>query len=126
MTMRYSCSGCIFSSGRKCNIETHILRKNKCCENPKLIDTPLTNCKYCNNSIKTITKIDHIEEHLKVCEKYLNKITLSQTLTELLTPIDTIPSTELHMKNIMSEDCILSQIINTDKNKIKRITISYK
>ncbi len=81
MNKRYSCSGCLFQSGRRNVLTRHILRKIKCSENPKLIDNPIIKCKYCNSYIKTITNIDHIENHLKVCESYNNNITTNTTNT---------------------------------------------
>ncbi len=67
---RFSCSVCGYESGIKDNLKKHINSKTLHANEktiPYIIDTPTISCKYCLASVKTMTKINHMEEHMKTC-----------------------------------------------------------
>ncbi len=67
---RFSCSACKYEAEIKSKVERHIssktLHKNEKTL-PYVIDTPTITCKYCLASVKTMTRINHMEEHMKTC-----------------------------------------------------------
>lgn len=67
---RYNCSGCDYSSGHKADMKKHVAKKNKCCDEPCLLDIPEAPCNFCKIVIKTSTKVDYYGKHLKDCQEY--------------------------------------------------------
>lgn len=65
--MEFSCSICNYSSSRKYCVKTHINKKNKCGENPQIIEILVEiRCEYCDKLYKTKA---NLKEHYKVCKK---------------------------------------------------------
>jgi len=67
---KFSCSSCGYEAISKNKVERHIKSKNlhKNETNPlSVIETPTITCKLCQASVKTMTKINHMEKHLKTC-----------------------------------------------------------
>ncbi len=67
---RFSCSGCSFEAVTKHKVEVHIKSKtlHKNIIIPLyVIDTPNMQCQYCYVTVKTMTRKNHMEEHLKIC-----------------------------------------------------------
>jgi len=67
---RFTCSGCPYEATTKYIVEQHIKSKtlHKNIKTPLyIIDTPTMLCQYCYTTVKTMTRKNHMEEHLKVC-----------------------------------------------------------
>ena len=65
--MEFSCS-CGYTNSQKANVVRHINRKNKCSDDPRLIEKEIKIvCKYCNKEFKTKP---NLQKHLKTCKEY--------------------------------------------------------
>jgi len=71
MQKRYKCSKCEVEFGYLSHAKDHINRKTTCKLDDSsiatIIHTPKTNCPYCAAVIKTATRINFMEEHIKIC-----------------------------------------------------------
>ncbi len=73
LTKRFACSKCNMEFRYKTHINNHFKRKNSCVVGddsiPNCITTLFTNCRYCNEQIKTETAANFMKKHLKTCSE---------------------------------------------------------
>lgn len=69
----YKCSGCNYTTKRNDHMKNHINKKNKCCDDPKIIELQVDiKCNYCN---KYYLSEKSLKRHLKTCKaKELPKV----------------------------------------------------
>jgi len=64
--MEFQCSGCDYRTDKKYNAYTHINRKNKCGENPTIVEIPvIIECKHCGKGYKSKS---NLKRHYKSCK----------------------------------------------------------
>ena len=73
MKMNFSCSGCEYKSDKKENVIRHVHKKNKCCENPRVIKNDVKIiCEICKKDILKSFKKIYSEDFQKKLQNVSN------------------------------------------------------
>jgi len=116
--MEFGCSICNYTSTYKKDALRHISRKNKCGENPQMVEISIDIiCEYCNKSYKTR---DNLTKHLKICSK--KEVGLQKQIDLLKEENEDLKKQIQAMKTIKLEET--NKKLTTENKKLKEMVIT--
>jgi len=113
--MEFSCSVCNYTSTVKQTLIRHINKKNKCSENPKIVEVPvIIQCEYCEKSYKTKPSL---KRHLKTCK--VKKEQHEKEVGELKQEVAVLRAELKATKEAKTSTTINNNTINIQINSLK-------